>query len=196
MFKGPYGATPLHPDERVGLKHRHITTKAELNELEAENIYLGLAWLDARGPRFDPLDRAQACDLHRRLFGEVWRWAGKYRQTEKNIGAPVWSIAADMEVLLGDARCWVENGTYENPVEGAAYLHHRLVKIHPFPNGNGRWARIMADAFLAVCFGRPPIDWAHGVDLQADSARRLAYITALRAADEYDFDPLLEFVGI
>lgn len=189
----PDGATPLDPDEMEGLKHRHITTHGELNELEQVNIEAGLLWLAGRR-KTEILTDDFLRQLHRRLFGDVWAWAGTYRLREKNIGIDPRLIAVQVRQLLGDAAFWAENSTYP-PLEAAARFHHALVKIHPFPNGNGRHARIAADVYLAECFGHPPIDWEKGADLTHNSERRDAYIAALRAADNYNFIPLLTFVG-
>lgn len=193
MFVEPEGATPLDPDELEGLKFKHITTRGELDELEQANITQGLRWI-ARRRGGDILDDAFVRTLHKRLFGDVWSWAGTYRLREKNIGIDPIQISVQLRYLLGDARFWVENGTYE-PLEAAARFHHRMVQIHPFPNGNGRHARIAADIFLKDYFDHAPITWASGVDLQADNERRSDYIAALRSADKGDFGPLLEFVA-
>jgi len=192
-FEEPAGATPLDPDEKQGLKFKHITTRGELDELEQANIEQGLAWLGRRrqGSIFDD-DFVRK--LHKRLFGDVWGWAGEYRLTEKNIGIDPFQISMQLRMLLGDAQYWAENDVYP-PLEAAARFHHRMVQIHPFPNGNGRHARIAADLLLEEAYGHPPINWASGFDLQADNERRTAYIAALRAADAQDFDPLLEYVG-
>jgi len=192
MFKEPDGATPLDPDELEGLKFGHITTRGELDELEQANITEGLRWLQRRRSG-DILDDVFVRRLHRRLFGEVWEWAGTYRLREKNIGIDPVQISVQLRGLLGDARFWVENGTF-GPLEAAARFHHRMVQIHPFPNGNGRHARIATDILLQDHYDHPPIEWASGFDLQADSARREAYIKALRAADVGDVDPILIFV--
>lgn len=188
----PDGATPLDPDERQGLKFPHITTRGELDELEQANIEQGLAWVSRRR-RVDIFDHTFNRLLHRQLFGEVWRWAGEYRRTEKNIGIDPRQIGEQFRLFLGNARYWVENDVY--PVnELAVRFHHRMVQIHPFPNGNGRHARIATDLLLEKCYQRPAIAWASGFDLQADNERRTAYIEALRAADRGDFDPLQMFV--
>ncbi|MEX0409770.1 mobile mystery protein B [Aquibium sp. LZ166] len=192
-FDEPDGATPLDPDEMQGLKFVHITTRGELDELEQANIEQGLAWISRRrgGSIFDD---GFVRTLHKRLFGDVWSWAGEYRLTEKNIGIDPFQIPVQLRMLLDDARYWAENEVYP-PLEAAARFHHRMVQIHPFPNGNGRHARIAADIMLEEIYRHPPIAWASGFDLQADNQRRNAYITALRAADAGDIDPLLAFVG-
>jgi Fic-DOC domain mobile mystery protein B len=189
----PEGATPLDPDEMEGLKFKHVTKRGELDELEQANIESGLLWL-ARHRRKDVLTDGFVVTLHKRLFGDVWSWAGTFRKTGKNIGIDPLHIGVELRKLMGDARYWAEHGTY-NPVEAAVRLHHRMVSIHPFPNGNGRHARIMADTMLTRVYGAEPIDWAGGHDLQRMNERRTAYITALRAADKGDLVPLLAFAA-
>jgi Fic-DOC domain mobile mystery protein B len=187
----PEGATPLDPDEMQGLKFRHITTRGELDELEQVNIESGLLWL-SRQRQKDVLTDDFAIALHKKLFGDVWKWAGTFRRTGKNIGIDPRYIGVELRMLLQDARYWTDNGTYE-PVEAAVRLHHRMVFIHPFPNGNGRHARIMADVVLTRVYNQDPIDWSGGFDLQRMNERRLVYIAALRAADKGDLAPLLAF---
>lgn len=193
IFEEPEGATPLDPDEIEGLKFDHITTRSELDELEQANITQGLQWL-GRQRGGDVLSDEFVRRLHQRLFGDVWGWAGAYRLREKNIGIDPFQIPVQLRMLLDNAKFWAENDTY-TPLEAAARFHHRMVQIHPFPNGNGRHARIATDVFLEKHFAHPPVEWASGFDLQADNERRVAYIAALRAADAQDFDPLLEFVA-
>ena len=189
----PDGATPLDPDELDGLKFKHVSTRGELDQLEQAGITEGLKWLDKqKNP--DVLSEAFVLELHKRLFGSVWKWAGTFRRTEKNIGVDPIQVAIQLRQLLDDARYWVEHDTY-SPKELAARFHHKLVFIHPFPNGNGRHARIMADAVLTKLLNEPAIDWAGGYRLEAMNERRDQYIAALRAADGHDISALLEFVG-
>ena len=171
----------------------HVTTRAQLDEVEQANVAQGLRWL-ARVRVGDILDDAFLRRLHTRLFGDVWEWAGTYRGRETNIGVAPNRIATQVRLLLDNARTWCEENVYP-PVEAAARFHHGLVRIHPFPNGNGRHARIAADELLKQYFDRPPIEWASGHDLQRDNERREAYLDALRRADAGHFDALLEFVG-
>ena len=189
----PDGATLLDPDEREGLKFKHVTTRGELNELEQANIANGLLWLERRR-KSDILTGEFMRKLHKRLFGDVWRWAGKYRWTEKTIGVDPTQIPVHLRILLDDARFWAENGTYP-PLEAAARFHHRLVQIHLFSNGNGRHARIAANIYLQEYFDETPIEWAHGFDLMVDNERRKQYISALKAADRGELGLLLAFVG-
>ena len=193
VISSPDGATPLDPNERDGLKHRHITTQGELNELEQANIIAGLHWLE-RLRRPDVLSDAFALQLHKRLFGDVWAWGGKLRQTERNIGIDPLHIAVQLRACVDDARFWFEHETY-SPIEAELRFHHRLTVIHPFPNGNGRHARILADALLEKVYGVVPIDWAGGENLQNNSERRTNYINALRAADRGEFESLFRFAS-
>ena len=194
MLNYPEGATPLDPDEIEGLIHKHVSTRGELDQLEQGNIQMGLEWL-ARSRAKEILNEEFVRELHRRLFGEVWTWAGRFRTTGKNIGVDAAQIAVQLRMLLDDVRYWIEHDTYP-PDEIAVRFHHRLVWIHAFPNGNGRHARIMADAILTKIMGREPINWTGGDDLQAMNDRRRQYIDTLRAADKGDFDPLFEFAKI
>jgi Fic-DOC domain mobile mystery protein B len=188
----PQGATPLDPDELGGLKFRHITTRGQLDELEQVNIETGLRWIARQ--RRDVLTDNFAIVLHKRLFGDVWEWAGTFRRTGKNIGVDPVQIAVQLRMLMDDARYWAEHQTYPAS-EAAIRLHHRMVQIHPFPNGNGRHARIMADTVLARVYRAEPFDWAGGYNLQRMNDRRLAYIAALRAADRGDLGPIIAFIG-
>lgn len=193
MFEEPEGATPLGPDEFLGLKHKHITTRGELDELEQANIQEGLLWIGAR-KRGDILEESFVRTLHRRLFGGVWDWAGTFRQRDMNIGIDPFQIAQQLTMLLGNARVWADEEVF-TPLEAAARFHHRMVEIHPFPNGNGRHARIAADVLLKQYYDHAPIDWASGHDLQTENEHRDRYIASLRAADAGNFEPLLSFVG-
>lgn len=192
-LKYPPGATPLDPNELNGLKHKHITTQAELDELEQANIQSGLIWLGRQ--RADVLTDGFAVDLHKQLFGDVWGWAGSFRRTNKSVGSvePI-QIPVELRQLMDNARYWADHKTY-TPLEAAVRLHHRLTQIHPFPNGNGRHSRIMADEMLERVYEVPAIDWAGGYDLQKINERRQAYIAALKAADQGDIDQLMTFVG-
>lgn len=189
----PDGATPLDPNELGGLKFKHITTREELDELEQANIESGLRWLARH--KGDVLTDDFAINLHKRLFGDVWDWAGQFRRTGKNIGIDPVHIPVELRMLMDNARYWAEHQTYPAS-EAAVRFHHRLVQIHAFPNGNGRHSRIMADAILARVYKAEPIDWAGGHDLQKMNARRAEYIAALKAADQGDFAPLMAFSAI
>jgi Fic-DOC domain mobile mystery protein B len=182
-------STPLTEEEREDLIPSYITLRPELNEAEQANILEAEEWAFAR--KRDVLDERFLTGLHKRMFGGVWRWAGKFRKTERNIGIDAYRISVELRQLLDDCRYWIEHGTYK-PDEIAARFHHRLVLIHPFPNGNGRHARMATDLLL-VAMGRPRFTWGR-VNLVDPGQTRQRYVDALRAADHHDIGPLLEFV--
>ncbi|MBL4580362.1 MAG: mobile mystery protein B [Gammaproteobacteria bacterium] len=187
------GETPLDPDEMEDLKYPHVTTRGELNHLEQANIEMGLRWLTRqRNPEL--LTDVFARKLHKRLFGDVWRWAGSYRLTEKNIGVDPRQITVQLRDIFDDVQYWIDHDTYE-PLEAAARFHHRVVKVHPFPNGNGRFSRIIADALLEKLYDHARIDWGGGFALTEENERRQTYLQALRDADGGDYDGLFRFVG-
>lgn len=188
----PDGTTPVTPEEAIDLRIS-IQSREELNAFERENILEARAW--ALSPRTvrrnDVLTEVFMRDLHRRMFGRIWRWAGRFRTTERNIGRPMHTLATDVRVAIDDAHYWRKHQTYL-PTEIAVRLHHRLVAIHPWVNGNGRHSRLMAD-ILICAEGRPPLSWGRGADLVAPSGVRSMYLRALREADHGDFRALLEF---
>ena len=180
--------TPLDAEEMQQLIPSYITLRRELNEAEQVNIAHASKWLSSR--RSDPLDEVFLRELHRRMFGQVWRWAGHYRKTARNIGVDANRVRMDTAQVIDDARFWVANGTYV-PDEIAVRFSHRLVAIHPFPNGNGRLSRMAGD-LLAVQLGRPQFSWGSH-SLTDANVTRAAYIAALRAADAHDLGPLILF---
>ena len=187
LFDGDDQAnTPLTAEEREELIPSYITLRHELNEAEQVNIGAALRWANSR--RRDVLDRDVLRELHRRMFDDVWRWAGRYRTTAKNIGVEAHRIAMDVQQAVDDARYWVEHETHQ-PDEIAVRFSHRLVAIHPFPNGNGRFSRLAGD-LLAQQLGRPPFSWGRA-NLISSSETRDQYIEALRAADNHNIGPLL-----
>jgi len=181
--------TPLTPQEREGLIPTYITTRAELNAAEQENIAEADEWAFGNR-RGSILEVGVLMTLHRRMLRRVWKWAGKYRQTERNIGIPAHQIEVAFHQLIGDVRYWVDHKTFD-PDEIALRFHHRLVAIHPFPNGNGRHARLAADA-LAVELGQRRFTWGSANLVEAAETRK-AYVRALQAADNHDMAPLLAF---
>ena len=184
----PPGATPLDADERASLIPGHITNQRELNEWEQLNILQGEAWADKQ--RKEILSEGFVRNLHKQMFGDTWRWAGQFRKSDKNIGVDWLKISVELRKLLGDVAAQIEHTSYP-PDEVAARFHHRLVAIHPFPNGNGRHARLMAD-LLAERLGQSRFTWGSRSLVDA-SATRQAYITALQAADARNYTPLLVF---
>jgi len=185
----PSGATPLDPDEAAGLLPAHITTMGQLNDWEAQNIIQAELWL--RGRRRDLLSLAFVQLLHKRMFSETWKWAGKFRITEKSIGIDPKNISARTHDLLEDIKVQLQYKSYPMD-EIAARFHHRLVSIHLFANGNGRHARLMADLLLEGN-GVSRFSWGQNSSATADIVRQ-QYIAALRAADGKDYQPLFQFV--
>ena len=189
LFPDEHGNTPLSAEERLGLIPSYITLRQELNEVEQINITEGERWAFGR-PR-DVLDESFLRDLHRRMFGQVWKWAGEYsRETNRRIGSDSFMIPIDLRGLLGDVRYWMDSGTY-SPDEIALRFHHRLTQIHPFPNGNGRFSRLAADLLIAR-MGERRFTWGRTNLIETGEARR-QYIDALRAADGHEIEPLLAF---
>ena len=189
----PYGATPIDPDEAEGLIPS-ISTRAELNTFEALNIVEALGWAHGRKRIHRELLSIETLRLlHKRMFNKTWRWAGSIRITEKSIGVAPHQILPSLRGLTDDAKYWLEFGTYEPP-EIAARFHHRLVQIHPFPNGNGRHARFATD-LLCEWQGWNLSEWG-STDLASETAIRKRYIEVLRQADSHDIEGLIEFMGL
>ncbi len=187
----PPSATPLDLDEAAGLIPSHITTHGQLNEWELVNIIEGERWAFSR-KRKDLLSIEFVRRLHKRMFGDTWRWAGTFRSTEKNIDIDPARIQPALLDLFKDVEMQLEHKSYFLD-EIAARFSHRLVSIHPFANGNGRLSRTMADLLLAR-EGSQRFSWGAGTDLVAEGDTRRAYIDSLRAADARDYAPLLAFV--
>lgn len=188
-FDEPEDATPLDPEERAGLLQTWITFRHELNQAEQANIVAGLAWA-RRSRRPELLSVEFLRQFHRKMFGDVWTWAGRFRNTERNIGIAPTEIGVEVRKALDDARFWIEHRVYPAD-EIAVRLHHRLVAIHPFPNGNGRITRLLAD-LIAEKLGSRAFTWGRQ-DLTTINGTRARYIEALRAADRHDIGPLLKF---
>ena len=184
------GNTPLSHEELTDLIPS-LATKEELNEWERENNLQARAWaIEDRTSSADIPSDEYVRKLHKRMFDQTWKWAGDYRRTEKNIGVPVHEIRETFVTLCGDVRYWIENNTYP-PDETAVRLHYRLTFIHPFPNGNGRHARLIADILL-IKLGRAAFTWG-SANLVKEGEARTTYLEAIRAADKGDIQPLLKF---
>ena len=125
------------------------------------------------------------------MFGNIWKWAGEFRRTNKNIGVDKYIIPVELKTLLDDCLYWSENKAF-NEVEIAIRAGHRMVTIHPFPNGNGRHSRLFADALINNGFGLPYFTWGR-CSLTKHGDARSMYLRALRSADNQDFEPLITF---
>jgi Fic-DOC domain mobile mystery protein B len=193
----PDGATPVSDQEFKGLIPTFVATRADLNLVEQAGIAAARTWV-ARSPAAHTVERVLSeqfiRDLHRQMYGRVWRWAGTYRTSESNIGVDPTRVPVAVRDLVDNARLWVAPGTaWITPELACIRVHHQLVSIHPFPNGNGRHARLFADV-LAQSVGVPPFTWG-GADLNSSGPDRAAYLAALRRADRDpdDLDELLKF---
>lgn len=187
----PPGTTPLTWEEQQALKPTWVTTRLELNEVEQRGILGAQAWATRPRRPDQILDESFLLQLHRRMFGEVWRWAGRYRASERNLGVQHWEIRPAVRDLLADAAFWVVPDAGVDPDEASVRFHHRWVAIHPFPNGNGRHARLAAD-LLAGSLGRPAFSWGRATLVERGTTRN-SYLAALRAADGHDLAPLVSF---
>jgi Fic-DOC domain mobile mystery protein B len=189
LFDADDAATPLTADELQGLIPSHIALRRELNEAEQIGITAAETWALSR--RRNVLEDAFLRQLHRRMFGSVWRWAGQYRTTPRNIGVEAAIIPTELRHLVDDVRYWLDQETWQQD-EIAARFHHRLVWIHAFPNGNGRHGRLAADLLLTN-LGAARFSWGSESLVTPNETRR-RYVAALRAADNHDLEPLLAFV--
>lgn len=190
-FETPEGATPLEPEELEQLIPTHITTMEQLNEAEQLNVAIASLWAFSR-QRSDVLTMSSARSLHKRMFNDVWRWAGEFRRRDVNIGGvEAHEIPIRLSQLFDDTRHWIDEQVFE-PDEIALRFHHGLTVVHAFPNGNGRHARLMTDVLLKN-MGEKPFTWGSGADLVNAGDVRARYLTALRRADNHDLGALLEF---
>ncbi len=185
-------STLLTAEEREGLKPSWVTTRGDLNEVEQENIARASVWAYRTLRGHDLASDDFIVHLHKRMLGDVWQWAGTYRLSDKNIGIPHPEVPVAVRMLSGDAKVWIEEKVFP-PQELAVRFHHRLVFIHPFPDGNGRHARFIAD-LLVKKLGAAPLTWGGGADLRAHGAMRDRYRAALQKADtQYDYTDLVAF---
>lgn len=189
IFEADDNSTPLTAEEKNGLKLKWITLRSELNEAEARNIAQAQLWLTANKKK-DVCSDTFLRKLHKKMFCDVWVWAGEYRITERNIGVAPYQIPMKLMQLFDDLNFWIDNKTYSNH-EIAVRLHHKLVQIHPFPNGNGRVSRLMADLVLRKLEGKT-LYWGDTNIVDVSEVRR-KYIDALRKADAGDYTDLLNF---
>ena len=186
------GTTPLTPEEQEALIPAFVTDKNQLNEIEQQNILAAQLWLRSRRKTPPTATPKFLQELHRRMFGQTWKWAGKYRDSDKNIGEPFYRVAPAVRELCDNATFWRNDGYY-SPEQIAVKFHHRLVQIHPFANGNGRHSRLAAD-LLAIELGTAPFTWG-GTNLTAPGEMSARYINALRLMDKNPdaLDELLRF---
>ncbi len=186
------GQTPLDEGEKEGLKIKSITTQGELDEFEQMNIEKAVEWtIHANLMAEKILTEGFVKDLHKRMYGDVWKWAGEFRRSEKNIGITWTQIPIEIRHLLDDTKYWIENNIFP-PEEIAIRFKHHIVSIHCFPNGNGRHSRMMADIIMESIFKENIFTWHHSNMVKPNETRK-QYINALRAADNGNITPLIQF---
>ena len=186
------GQTSLDDDEKEGLLIPSITTRSELDEFEQLDVEKAIEWLlSIKLSITKILTEKFVKGLHKRMFGDIWKWAGEFRKTNKNIGVDKFIIGMELKNLLDDCNYWIENKVFSED-EIAVRLSHRMVHIHPFANGNGRHSRLMADVLVTKGFGKPYFTWG-SVSLTKQSEARTKYLAALRDADKNDIKSLIEF---
>jgi Fic-DOC domain mobile mystery protein B len=186
--------TPLDEDEKDGLLLPSVTTRGELDEVEQRNIEEAIRWTTERRRRFtvkEVLTEGFVRQLHQKMLGEVWEWAGTFRKSDKNIGVDKYQIPTELRTLLDDCKFWIEHKTFSED-EIAIRFKHRIVSIHCFANGNGRHSRLIADVIVEKLFGREVFTWG-SADLIQGGEFRSAYLQALREADNGNYGPLLTF---
>jgi Fic-DOC domain mobile mystery protein B len=186
------GQTPLDEDEKDDLLISTITTRRELDEFEQLNNDKAREWLRRKKlTRVDVIVESFVRELHRRMFDEVWKWAGEFRRSNKNIGVDKNEISIELKKLLDDTQFWIEKSTFL-PDEIAVRFSHRIVSIHCFSNGNGRHSRLIADIMVDHVFNRPIFTWG-STNLVSTGEARATYLAALHQADEGDIAALVAF---
>jgi len=184
--------TPLNEEEKEGLIIKNLTTRGELNQHEQLNIEKAIIWLVHRNFSKDRIlseDFIKA--LHRRMFGDVWEWAGTFRKTDKNLGVEWAFIGIELRKLLDDTTYWIDCNIFGHD-EIAIRFKYKLVKIHCFHNGNGRHSRLMADIVIEKILGGEVFSWKKFNVMKPDKIRK-EYIQALHQADQGLIDPLIHF---
>jgi Fic-DOC domain mobile mystery protein B len=186
------GQSPLDEDEKEGLIIRTISTRSELDEFEQKNIETAVAWTLSRNYKLDEiLSEKFILEVHKRMFGQVWKWAGKFRKSNKNIGVDKFQIHTELRKLIADCRYWIDHKIFE-PDEITVRFKHRLVQIHLFPNGNGRHSRLCGDILISQSLKKPIFTWG-SKNLSKKGELRKKYLESIYAADGGDHKFLIEF---
>ncbi|MEO6330565.1 MAG: mobile mystery protein B [Ginsengibacter sp.] len=188
------GQTPLNEDEKEGLLISTIATRGELDEFEQQNIEKAILWSLKRSFKTDAIFTEKFIkDVHKRMYGDVWAWAGEFRKTDKNLGIDKWQIPTELRNLLDDTKFWIAKNVYP-PKEIAVRFKHRIVSIHCFANGNGRHGRLMADIIIEKIFKQQIFTWGAGNLMKPGDARAI-YLKAIKAADAGNIKPLIKFAS-
>ncbi len=189
------GQTPLDADDKEGLLIPSITSRGELDEFEQMSIETAVSWLLKKKLSTENILSLKFIKkLHKMMFGTVWKWAGEFRNSNKNIGVDKYEIGIELKNFLDDCKYWIDNKTFsENEI--AVRVSHRMVLIHPFANGNGRHSRLFADTLVHNGFGQPCFSWGR-YNLVKPGEARAIYLRALRQADNQDYAELIKFARL
>ena len=186
------GQTPLDEDEKEGLLIKQITTRGELDEFEQLGVEKANEWLWGRKLDTNKIITTEFVkELHERMFGTIWKWAGEFRTTNKNFGVDKYVIGIELKNLLDDCQYWIKNASFPED-EIAIRFSHRIVIIHPFANGNGRHSRLIADVLINKGFNKAYFTWGSRNLIKQGDARE-QYLKALREADNMNYNPLIQF---
>ena len=194
---GTYGVgqTPMDEDERDGLRDKTIQSQDELDEREQGNIINARQWVSGISPDLDEILSEEFLKrVHKKMFDDVWKWAGKYRTSNKNLGVDKFEITIELRKVFDDCRFWINNKSFSED-EIAVRFKHRIVVAHPFANGNGRHSRLMGDILINKYFKLSVFSWSGGSFIATAEARKL-YLTALRKADSGSYDELARFARL
>lgn len=190
------GQTPIDEEEKEGLLIKTIATRGELDEFEQLNIQNAIRWTIGKKFKSEEILTDDFVNLlHKKMFDQVWAWAGEYRRSNKNIGVDKHLIPVSLRTLLDDCKYWVEHNTY-SPDEIAIRFKHRIVDIHCFSNGNGRHSRLIGDIIIENVFQQPVFTWGSGANLVQGNEARKQYLRAIKKADKGNLDLLLKFARL
>lgn len=189
QFNFEAAQTSLDPDERLGLKIKSIASLEELNFFEQKNIEKAIEWSMKKNLSSKEILSVHFLDsLHKKMYGDVWAWAGKHRLTNKNIGVDKFQIPVKIQSLLEDCKYWILHKIFAED-EIAIRLKHKIVSIHIYANGNGRHSRLLADIFLEKVFQKKIFSWGRNTNLENNKR----YILAIQKADLGNYEDLLSF---
>jgi Fic-DOC domain mobile mystery protein B len=186
------GQTPLSEEEKEGLKLRTVENRTDLDEAEQSNIVHAIEWTLHNSPKLpEILSEDYIKKVHKKMFGEVWKWAGAYRKTNKNLGVDKFEISTELRKVFDDCAFWIEHNTFSEE-EIAIRFKHRIVLVHPFANGNGRHSRLLGDILISKFFRQPVFSWGSRSLIKKGEARA-SYLAALHKADEGNYQDLITF---
>jgi fido (protein-threonine AMPylation protein) len=183
------GETPIDPSGLRSPYKKWVKTRRQLAQPEAENIRKAtLKYLTGKLTcRKAPFDVAWMLRLHHEMLGDVWQWAGQTRRTGCQFGVDWQQIEMQLYGTVEDLEIWQES---MDLLEQSTNLHFRGVWIHPFQDGNGRWARLLANIWLRLN-GEPIVEWPAEVS-GIESRIRQEYLDCIRHAIDGEMGPLIK----